>query len=87
MYDYYWEVDFSSAGAGHQHDWEHIAVFASDVADQDASNTVAVCTSAHGEWDCEWREDPSKSWDGDHPKVRASHVTCSISPSIGHKQC
>ncbi|KAJ5773743.1 hypothetical protein N7457_008639, partial [Penicillium paradoxum] len=52
MYSWYWPKDESSDGLGHRHDWEGVIIWLADSTSTDASNIVAVCPSAHGNWKC-----------------------------------
>jgi hypothetical protein len=44
--------DEPSDGIGHRHDWEGVIIWLSNGAATTAGNVVAVCPSAHGNWDC-----------------------------------
>lgn len=44
--------DSPSDGLGHRHEWEGVIVWLSSATATTAANVVAVCPSAHGEWDC-----------------------------------
>ncbi|KAL4932501.1 NPP1 family protein [Aspergillus undulatus] len=53
MYSWYFPKDSPSTGLGHRHEWEGVIVWLSDSASTSADNIVAVCPSAHGEWNCD----------------------------------
>lgn len=42
----------SGIESGHRHDWEGTIVWLSSASSTAASNIVAVCPSAHGDWNC-----------------------------------
>ena len=44
--------DEPSTGLGHRHDWEGVIVWLSSPTATTAANILAVCPSAHGNWDC-----------------------------------
>ena len=44
--------DEPSDGLGHRHDWEGVIIWLSNSTATTASNILAVCPSAHGNWDC-----------------------------------
>ncbi|KAJ5486805.1 hypothetical protein N7530_001105 [Penicillium desertorum] len=44
--------DSPSTELGHRHDWEGVIIWLSDSTSTSASNILAVCPSAHGEWNC-----------------------------------
>ena len=48
----YFPKDEPSDGLGHRHDWEGAIVWLSSSTETTADNIVAVCPSAHGDWDC-----------------------------------
>ncbi|CAG8961310.1 hypothetical protein HYFRA_00013771 [Hymenoscyphus fraxineus] len=52
MYSWYMPKDSPSRGLGHQHDWEGVVVWLSSGTSTDAGNILAVCPSAHGDWNC-----------------------------------
>ncbi|KAF7912274.1 uncharacterized protein EAF01_001295 [Botrytis porri] len=52
MYSWYMPKDEPSTGLGHRHDWEGVIVWLSSSTGTTADNIVAVCPSAHGDWDC-----------------------------------
>ncbi|KAL2826030.1 necrosis inducing protein [Aspergillus pseudoustus] len=52
MYSWYMPKDSPSTGLGHRHDWEGVVVYLSSATSTSASNVIAVCPSAHGNWDC-----------------------------------
>ncbi|KAL4875264.1 necrosis inducing protein-domain-containing protein [Aspergillus karnatakaensis] len=70
MYSWYFPKDSPSTGLGHRHDWEGVIVWLADGASSTAENVVAVCPSAHGDWNC----DTSFSLSGTHPLIRYFNV-------------
>ncbi|KAE8453636.1 hypothetical protein EG329_009147 [Mollisiaceae sp. DMI_Dod_QoI] len=52
MYSWYMPKDEPSDGIGHRHDWEGVIIWLTSSTLTTASNIVAVCPSAHGDWDC-----------------------------------
>lgn len=52
MYSWYFPKDSPSTELGHRHDWEGVIIWLSDSTSTSASNILAVCPSAHGEWNC-----------------------------------
>ncbi|KAJ7153413.1 necrosis and ethylene-inducing protein 2 precursor [Mycena crocata] len=52
MYSWYMPKDEPSTGLGHRHDWEGTIVWLSSGTATTAANILAVCPSAHGDWDC-----------------------------------
>jgi hypothetical protein len=66
MYSWYFPKDSPSTGLGHRHEWEGVIIWLSDPAATSSDNILAVCPSAHGEWNC----DTSFSLEGAHPLVR-----------------
>lgn len=52
MYAWYMPKDEPSTGIGHRHDWEGVIVWLNDSTSTTSDNIVAVCPSAHGEFDC-----------------------------------
>lgn len=44
--------DEPSPYLGHQHEWEGVIVWLTSGTSTTASNILAVCPSAHGEWNC-----------------------------------
>ncbi|KAL3481386.1 necrosis inducing protein-domain-containing protein [Aspergillus californicus] len=52
MYAWYFPKDSPSTGLGHRHDWEGVIIYLSDATSTSAENILAVCPSAHGDWDC-----------------------------------
>ncbi|KAL4804134.1 necrosis inducing protein-domain-containing protein [Aspergillus unguis] len=52
MYAWYMPKDSPSTDLGHRHDWEGVIIWLSDSSASTAENIVAVCPSAHGDWDC-----------------------------------
>ena len=47
----YMPKDEPSTGIGHRHDWEGVIVWLSSSTAITAANILAVCPSAHGNWD------------------------------------
>ncbi|TVY50326.1 hypothetical protein LCER1_G008508 [Lachnellula cervina] len=52
MYSWYMPKDEPSDGLGHRHDWEGVIIWLTSSTATTASNILAVCPSAHGDWDC-----------------------------------
>ncbi|KAJ7055223.1 putative NPP1 domain protein [Mycena amicta] len=52
MYSWYFPKDEPSSGLGHRHDWEGVIVWLTSATSTTAANILAVCPSAHGDWDC-----------------------------------
>ncbi|KAJ3054239.1 hypothetical protein HK097_002355 [Rhizophlyctis rosea] len=52
LYSWYFPKDSPSSGLGHRHEWEGVIVFLKSSSSTAASNIVAVCPSAHGDWNC-----------------------------------
>ncbi|TVY43326.1 hypothetical protein LSUB1_G001413 [Lachnellula subtilissima] len=52
MYSWYMPKDEPSDGLGHRHDWEGVIIWLTSSTATTASNILAVCPSAHGNWDC-----------------------------------
>ncbi|RDW86963.1 NPP1 family protein [Aspergillus mulundensis] len=67
MYSWYFPKDSPSTGLGHRHDWEGVIVWLSDAASTSADNILAVCPSAHGDWDC---STDGYTLSGTHPLIR-----------------
>jgi hypothetical protein len=44
--------DSPSSGLGHRHEWEGVIIWLASASSTSASNILAVCPSAHGNWDC-----------------------------------
>ncbi|KAL4907868.1 hypothetical protein BDW74DRAFT_113138 [Aspergillus multicolor] len=68
MYAWYFPKDEPSTGLGHRHDWEGVIIWLSDSASTSADNILAVCPSAHGDWDCS--TDGYTLSDSTHPLIR-----------------
>jgi len=52
LYSWYMPKDSPSPGLGHRHDWEGVIVWLSSSTSTSPDNILAVCPSAHGNWDC-----------------------------------
>ncbi|KAG4444134.1 hypothetical protein IFR05_000363 [Cadophora sp. M221] len=52
MYSWYMPKDSPSKGLGHRHEWEGVIVWLVSNSSTSASNILAVCPSAHGDWNC-----------------------------------
>ncbi|KAI9376107.1 necrosis inducing protein-domain-containing protein [Aspergillus egyptiacus] len=70
MYSWYFPKDSPSTGLGHRHEWEGVIVWLADPASTSADNILAVCPSAHGDWNC----DTSFELSGTHPLIRYHSV-------------
>jgi len=44
--------DSPSPGLGHRHDWEGVIVWLASSTSTSSDNILAVCPSAHGDWNC-----------------------------------
>ncbi|KAL5337202.1 necrosis inducing protein-domain-containing protein [Aspergillus crustosus] len=71
MYSWYFPKDSPSTGLGHRHDWEGVIVYLSDGAATTAENVLAVCPSAHGDWNCSTDE---FSLSDTHPLIRYFNI-------------
>ncbi|KAL4952308.1 necrosis inducing protein-domain-containing protein [Aspergillus filifer] len=71
MYSWYFPKDSPSTGLGHRHEWEGVIVWLSDSTSTAADNIVAVCPSAHGEWNC---DTSSFTLSDTHPLISYSSV-------------
>jgi hypothetical protein len=67
MYSWYFPKDSPSTGLGHRHEWEGVIVYLSDSTSTSADNILAVCPSAHGDWNC---DTDGFSVSGAHPLIR-----------------
>ncbi|KAG9246701.1 putative NPP1 domain protein [Calycina marina] len=52
MYSWYMPKDEPSPLLGHRHEWEGVIVWLANGTSTTASNILAVCPSAHGDWNC-----------------------------------
>ncbi|RFU25515.1 hypothetical protein B7463_g10821, partial [Scytalidium lignicola] len=87
MYSWYFPKDEPSDGLGHRHDWEGVIVWLSSSTGTSASNILAVCPSAHGDWDCT----TSFSLSGTGPLIKYQSVwpvdhSCGITSTVGGQQ-
>ncbi|KAL3443770.1 necrosis inducing protein-domain-containing protein [Aspergillus insuetus] len=67
MYSWYFPKDSPSTGLGHRHEWEGVIIYLSDASSTSADNILAVCPSAHGDWNC---DTDGFSVSGTHPLIR-----------------
>lgn len=52
LYSWYMPKDSPSDGLGHRHEWEGVIVWLASGSSTTRENILAVCPSAHGNWDC-----------------------------------
>lgn len=52
MYSWYTPKDSPKNGDGHRNDLEGVIIALASSASTSASNVIAVCPSAHGNWEC-----------------------------------
>jgi hypothetical protein len=52
MYSWYMPKDEPSYGLGHRHEWEGVIIWLASSTSTSIDNILAVCPSAHGNWDC-----------------------------------
>lgn len=64
--------DEPSDGLGHRHDWEGTIVWLTSATATTAANIVAVCPSAHGDWECHTVGDFTLS--GTRPRIEYSSI-------------
>ncbi|QKX54856.1 uncharacterized protein TRUGW13939_01946 [Talaromyces rugulosus] len=88
MYSWYMPKDEPSDGLGHRHDWEGVIVWLSSASSTDASNVVAVCPSAHGDWDC---TTSSYTLSDSHPLIKYESIwpvdhSCGLTTTVGGTQ-
>ncbi|KAL4769142.1 necrosis inducing protein-domain-containing protein [Aspergillus nidulans var. acristatus] len=72
MYSWYMPKDEPSTGLGHRHDWEGVIVWLSSSSSTSADNILAVCPSAHGDWNCS--TDGFTLTDSTHPLIQYYNV-------------
>lgn len=72
MYSWYMPKDEPSTGLGHRHDWEGVIVWLSSSSSTSADNILAVCPSAHGDWNCS--TDGFSLTDSTHPLIQYYNV-------------
>ncbi|KAL2826322.1 putative NPP1 domain protein [Aspergillus cavernicola] len=70
MYSWYFPKDSPSTGLGHRHDWEGVIIWLSDSSSTSAENILAVCPSAHGDWNCETNASGGVSLEGSRALIR-----------------
>ncbi|KAJ5931152.1 hypothetical protein N7466_006645 [Penicillium verhagenii] len=88
MYAWYMPKDEPSDGLGHRHDWEGAIVWLSDSTSTTVDNIVAVCPSAHGNWDC---STDGYSVDGTEPLIKYESIwpidhSCGLTTTVGGLQ-
>ncbi|KAJ5727039.1 npp1 domain-containing protein [Penicillium malachiteum] len=88
MYAWYMPKDEPSDGLGHRHDWEGAIVWLSDSTSMTADNVVAVCPSAHGNWDC---STDGFTLDGTAPLIDYESIwpldhSCGLTTTVGGTQ-
>ena len=80
--------DEPSTGIGHRHDWEGVIIWLSNDTSTTAANIVAVCPSAHGNWDCSTN---GYSISGIAPLIKYQSIwpldhSCGLTSTIGGQQ-
>lgn len=88
MYSWYMPKDEPSSGLGHRHDWEGVIVWLADPTSTTAENILAVCPSAHGEWNCSTDE---YTLEGTQPLIRYYNIwpvnhQCGLTSTVGGTQ-
>jgi len=88
MYSWYMPKDEPSSGLGHRHDWEGVVVWLTDSTATTSSNIVAVCPSAHGNWDC---STDAFTLDGTSPLIQYESIwpldhSCGLTSTVGGQQ-
>ena len=84
----YMPKDEPSDGLGHRHDWEGVIVWLSSSTATTAANILAVCPSAHGNWDC---STDGYSLSGTSPLIKYQSIwpldhSCGLTTTIGGQQ-
>ena len=80
--------DEPSTGLGHRHDWEGVIVWLSSSTATTAANILAVCPSAHGDWDC---STDGYSLSGTGPLIKYQSIwpldhSCGLTTTVGGQQ-
>ncbi|KAF8867396.1 putative NPP1 domain protein [Acephala macrosclerotiorum] len=88
MYSWYMPKDEPSDGLGHRHDWEGVIVFLTSETSTTSSNIVAVCPSAHGNWDC---STDGFTLSGTSPLIKYESIwpldhSCGLTSTVGGQQ-
>ncbi|OJK01313.1 hypothetical protein ASPACDRAFT_1898195 [Aspergillus aculeatus ATCC 16872] len=88
LYSWYMPKDEPSTGIGHRHDWEGVIVWISDPTVYTADNILAVCPSAHGDWDC---STDGYTLDGVKPLIKYESIwpidhSCGLTTTVGGTQ-
>ncbi|CZR61222.1 probable NPP1 domain protein [Phialocephala subalpina] len=88
MYSWYMPKDEPSDGLGHRHDWEGVIVFLTSETSTTAANIVAVCPSAHGDWDC---STDGFTLSGTSPLIKYESIwpldhSCGLTSTVGGQQ-
>lgn len=84
----YMPKDEPSTGIGHRHDWEGVIVWLSSSTATTAANILAVCPSAHGDWDCS-TDGYSLSGTGpliDYESIWPVDHSCGLTSTVGGQQ-
>ncbi|GAM38938.1 NPP1 domain protein [Talaromyces pinophilus] len=88
MYSWYMPKDEPSDGLGHRHDWEGAIVWLSSSTSTSADNILAVCPSAHGNWDC---STDGYTLSGTQPLIKYESIwpldhSCGLTTTVGGLQ-
>jgi hypothetical protein len=84
----YFPKDEPSDGLGHRHDWEGVIVWFSSATATTAANVIAVCPSAHGDWDC---STSGYTLSGTSPLIKYESIwpinhSCGLTSTVGGLQ-
>jgi hypothetical protein len=84
----YMPKDEPSDGLGHRHDWEGVIVWLTSSTATTAANIVAVCPSAHGDWDC---STDGYTLSGTAPLIKYESIwpldhSCGLTTTVGGQQ-
>lgn len=84
----YMPKDEPSDGLGHRHDWEGVVVWLTSSTVTTAANVLAVCPSAHGDWDC---STDGFTLSGTSPLIKYESVwqvdhSCGLTTTVGGTQ-
>ena len=80
--------DEPSWDLGHVYDWEGVIVWLSSANSTTADNILAVCPSAHGDWDC---STDGYTLDDTHPLIDYYSIwpidhSCGLTTTVGGMQ-
>lgn len=81
--------DEPSYDLGHEYDWEGVIIWLSSSTSTTADNILAVCPSAHGNWDCS--TDGYTLTDTTHPLIDYESIwpidhSCGLTSTVGGLQ-